>query len=257
MKRVKSCEVFKKMSSLHKKIVIAMMLLAGAAPGEQAHEMPPTKAYSIGNLQQEIHRGASPEILPEISPFGADDVSEHVRSKVLRLIQEYKSYYTENPEGIADFRARYAAAQEFIPLIRENSQTYNVPLEIALGVFMQEAIRSDAISPKGARGFYQLMPETARSYGLRVGKHIDERVIPKSAIQAGIHHLAYLKEKSSSWPDALAAYNMGETRLRNLKRRYGANTFWGLAFEVGRVPEETRKYVPKVYATAETLRTSP
>jgi len=232
-----------------------MILLAGAAPGEQAWEMPPPEA-AITSSQQEISETAqSPEILPEISPFGVEYVSEHVRSQAIRLIGQYRSYYTEDPEGISDFQARYAAAREFLPLIQENSQAYRVPIEIALGVFMQEALRSDETSPKGARGFYQLMPDTARSYGLKIGRHIDERVIPRSAIQAGIQHLGDLEEKTESWADALAAYNMGETRLRKLKREYGVNaTFWDLAFDAGKVPEETKQYVPKVYATVEALR---
>lgn len=67
-----------------------------------------------------------------------------------------------------------------------------------------------AISPKGAMGLMQLMPATARQYGVR------DPFDPEENLQAGIRHLRSLLTRLEV-PEALAAYNAGESAVR----RYG------------------------------------
>lgn len=89
--------------------------------------------------------------------------------------------------------------------------------------------RADAVSRAGAVGLMQLMPETARAYGL------DDPTDPAGNIRVGVQHLAQLLDAYDGDPIvALAAYNAGQTAVR----------------ENGGVPPfpETRAYVPKVVA---------
>ena len=67
-----------------------------------------------------------------------------------------------------------------------------------------------ARSKKGARGLMQLMPATARQYGVR------NSYDPKSNIEAGVRHLKDLLSRLDL-PVALAAYNAGEGTIQ----RYG------------------------------------
>ena len=68
-------------------------------------------------------------------------------------------------------------------------------------------------SNKGARGLMQLMPETARRYGVR------DILDPEQNIQGGVRYLADLVRMfPNDLPRALAAYNAGE----NAVIRYGA-----------------------------------
>jgi len=103
-----------------------------------------------------------------------------------------------------------------------------------------------ALSPKNARGIWQLMPETARRYGLKVDGRVDERVDPEKSTRAAARYLKELYALFGDWPLALAGYNAGEKRVQAARARSGSPDFAGLA---SLLPRETRNYVPAVLAT--------
>ena len=113
-----------------------------------------------------------------------------------------------------------------------------------------------ALSRKGARGLWQLMPDTARRYGLEVDTLRDERVDIARSTEAAAQYLADLYAQFGSWPLALAAYNWGEGNLADAIARTHSSDFSLLAFS-GALPQETRKYVPAVLARWGTSELSP
>lgn len=104
-----------------------------------------------------------------------------------------------------------------------------------------------ALSPQGARGLWQLMPATARRFGLRVEPGRDERLDPLKSTLAASRYLKALHAQFGDWPLALAAYNSGERRVERSLARLGARDFWTLS-RAGALPDETRRYVPAVLA---------
>ena len=110
-----------------------------------------------------------------------------------------------------------------------------------------------ALSPKGARGLWQLMPETAARFGLRVDARVDERTRPVPATRAAARYLRELYLRFGDWLLALAAYNAGEGRIESALAQAATGkpsssfraSFWHLA-TLGLLPEETRRYVPAV-----------
>ncbi len=86
----------------------------------------------------------------------------------------------------------------------------------------------NAVSRKGAVGLMQLMPQTARRYGVR------NMYDPAQNIQGGARYLRDLMGKfNNDLPLVLAAYNAGEDAI---------------AQHGNRIPpyRETRSYVPRV-----------
>jgi len=104
-----------------------------------------------------------------------------------------------------------------------------------------------ALSPKGARGLWQLMPGTARRYGLLVEPHKDERTDPVRSTFAAAEYMKDLYTQFQDWPLALAAYNAGEDRVARAMNRAGARDFWTLR-QQSALPDETLRYVPAVLA---------
>jgi len=104
-------------------------------------------------------------------------------------------------------------------------------------------------SRAGAAGPLQFMRLTGRRYGLKVVDGFDLRLDPEAATRA---NAAYLNDQFEVLNDslelALAAYNGGETRVRNLHRRYGDN-IWDSKLYYS-LPRETREYVPRILAAA-------
>lgn len=105
------------------------------------------------------------------------------------------------PERSLDERAR-----ELEPLIIEASNRYRIDPRLLRKVcFTESRYRVNAISPKGALGLMQFMPETAARYGLR------NPFDPKAAIDAGARYLRDLLVRFNGRMDlAVAAYNAGE-----------------------------------------------
>ena len=103
------------------------------------------------------------------------------------------------------------AARPFAQLISTVAASQHVDARLIHAVIEQESnYQARARSKKGARGLMQLMPATARQYGVR------NSYDPRSNIEAGVRHLKDLLSRLEL-PTALAAYNAGEGTIR----RYG------------------------------------
>lgn len=103
------------------------------------------------------------------------------------------------------------AARPFAELISTVAAANNVDARLVHAVIEQESnYQARARSKKGAKGLMQLMPGTARQYGVR------NSYDPKANLEAGVRHLKDLMSRLEL-PMALAAYNAGEATIR----RYG------------------------------------
>jgi len=104
-------------------------------------------------------------------------------------------------------------AREFEPLIIESAQRYGIDPRILQTVcFIESRYRLNAVSPKGALGPMQFMPETAQKYGLRNPHDA------KSSIDAAARYLRDLLRKFGGRVDlALAAYNAGEGTVESFQ----------------------------------------
>lgn len=115
----------------------------------------------------------------------------------------------------SDYRARRDAAAstgrdsrpggQFSRLIERHARGKGVDPALVHAVIRAESgYRPEAVSPKGAVGLMQLMPETARRFGVSDPAH------PESNVGAGTAYLRQLLDRFNSVPLALAAYNAGE-----------------------------------------------
>ncbi len=142
------------------------------------------------------------------------------------------------------------AGAALMPRLRPAFAAEGVPPELAWLAEAESDLNPGARSPAGARGLFQLMPETAHHLGL--GTFLpDERSDPEKSAGATARYLRSLYGKFGSWPLALAAYNAGEGRVARLLAARDAGDFAGIA---SALPVETRMYVPKVLALVD-LRT--
>jgi membrane-bound lytic murein transglycosylase D len=120
-----------------------------------------------------------------------------------------------------------------------------VPKELVWLAEVESSFDPLVRSPAGAAGLFQLMPRTAKSYGLSLWP-VDERLQPEKNAAAAAGYLKYLHGEFKDWPLALAAYNAGEGRVRNLLSQYKTQSFDKIATHL---PAETQMYVPKINAT--------
>jgi membrane-bound lytic murein transglycosylase D len=122
--------------------------------------------------------------------------------------------------------------------------TEKVPPQLVWIAEVESSFDPDARSPVGAAGLFQLMPATAKQYGLRRWP-FDQRYQPEPSAAAAARYLRALYREFGDWQIVLAAYNAGDGRVRGLLKRYNAKTYDQIA---ARLPAETQMYVPKVEA---------
>lgn len=137
----------------------------------------------------------------------------------------------------------------YAPMIKETLRQEGLPEQLIFVVMIESGFLPEATSPKEAVGPWQLLKETAKMYGLRVDKQRDERRDPVKATRAAARYLKRLYEQFGSWPLALAAYNAGPNRIESAIADKNTNDGW-LLIAMSALYEETRNYVPKIYAVA-------
>ncbi|HEX6502818.1 MAG TPA: lytic transglycosylase domain-containing protein [Terriglobales bacterium] len=151
----------------------------------------------------------------------------------------------------ADPSPRLRAAVERVdhlrPRIEPILRSEGIPAELSAVVLVESGGLPTALSPKGARGVWQFMPDTARRYGLVVNESRDDRTDVEKSTRAAARYLRDLYYEFGDWPLALAAYDAGELAVRGAMDRSGLRTF-GLISARGLLPSETRNYVPAVAA---------
>jgi membrane-bound lytic murein transglycosylase D len=163
------------------------------------------------------------------------------------LHQFAEQYWNGNDEAV---RRAIAKVTELRPVLTPILHEQGVPDEIAALVLVESAGQPTALSPKGARGIWQFMPDTARRYGLVVTPDVDERTEVVKSTVAAAHYLHDLYQRFGDWRLAFAAYNAGEQAVERAVARTENGDFLRID---GALPEETRNYVPAVMRAMELL----
>ena len=131
--------------------------------------------------------------------------------------------------------------------IVEAVEKRDLPLELALLPAIESRYNPTARSPKQAVGLWQFMPHTAKRHGLEQNWWVDKRLDVTASTTAALDYLQALEKRFDDWALALAAYNCGEACVnRAIRNAEGNEDFWTLD-----LPQETRRYVPRLLALAE------
>src|SRR5262249_24326227 len=128
-----------------------------------------------------------------------------------------------------------------------------LPAELAYLPLIESGYRPQAVSPAGAVGPWQFIPETGRRYGLRIDSLVDERRDPIKSTQAASQYLKDLHEMFGDWELSLAAYNTGEYRVARILQDKNVEDYWDMR-DRGYLPSETSNYVPKFLAAVQIAR---
>lgn len=201
--------------------------------------------------------GAEPYSVEEHSAFTAllhgvllrfridpHSVPAFFQEQVRKRLQEFVSL------SAGELHAMFQRARSYLPMIKLILQQQNVPISFAFLPLVESAFQARAEHPiSGARGLWQLLPDTARGYGLHVSPQHDDRLHPARSTQAAARYLRELHEifGTDSPLLILAAYNFGEQNLATAIVRARTRDVWTL-YRKGQLPLQTRDFLVKMVA---------
>jgi membrane-bound lytic murein transglycosylase D len=205
---------------------------------------------------------AEQEAASETEPAGidpwADAFAESSRAAVVAEAPRPAYPVAINPQ-VQHFLDRFTGARRdvvnlwagrsgrYLGMIREVLRNRGLPEELAYTAMIESGFNPLAVSRAGAKGMWQFMAGTARRYGLRVDRWIDERLDPEKSTIAAASYLSDLYAMFGSWALAQAAYNAGEFKVSRAMRATGASDFWALA-KTRHLRDETKNFVPAIHA---------
>lgn len=179
---------------------------------------------------KDVRPPAGLSLCAELVPIVIEDVRERFEKEMLLSLWD-------RPQVILWLKR----ATRYLPFITQELERAEMPEDIKYLAIVESALRPHAGSSKGAIGFWQLLPETARNYGLRVDQYVDQRRDVFASTKAALNYLQVLHAKFSSWTLALAAYNMGEEGLDAEVLEQKTNDYYKLY-----LPLETQRFIFRI-----------
>lgn len=188
-------------------------------------------------------RGYRPPAMPDALTFAGEPVPLHLPDVAERLDKEllmntYAHYST---------MMGLKRMQRYVPEIKRLLKENDIP-EDFIYLALAESLFGHVKSPAGAAGFWQLMPDTARGYGMIVNGDVDERYHVEKSTLAACRYLKTAKKLFGNWTNAAAAYNRGMGGISRALKKQGVESYYDLYLN-----DETSRYMFRILALKEVL----
>lgn len=184
----------------------------------------------------------------ELPLLSVDFCGESMPLEQADVLSRWRHVFTlfrPHSASIGDLRQR---ADAFFPLIDSTLAAYDIPADFKYIPLAGSGLKAKAVSPKGAGGYWQLMPGTARDLGLKVGGKCDERFNTQKATVAACQYLRRLYDMFGSWSLVAAAYNVWPGYVKKQLARQAKCDYYQM-----KLSRETRYYLFRVLLYKELL----
>ena len=164
-------------------------------------------------------------------------------------VKNYIILYSEKmPQKMAHI---LGLSNYYMPIFEEIFNKYGMPEELKMMAVIESSLNPIAVSKANAKGMWQFMYRTGKTYGLEINSFVDERLDPIKSADAAARYLMDAYMVFGDWNLAISSYNCGLGNVNKAIRRSGGKKdFWSI---YRYLPRETRGYVPAfvgaLYAT--------
>ena len=201
-------------------------------PTDENFETKLINDYNVYALQVPDDLNFAGESMPLENP----DILERMDRELL-----VNTYWQSN--GLLMFKR----AKKYFSIIEPILAKNGVPDDFKYLAVIESGL-TNAVSPAGARGVWQIMPATGRENGLEVNKNVDERYNLEKATEVACKYLLKSKSKLGSWTLAAAGYNAGNAGVSRRLKEQGVAGYYDLL-----LGEETGRYLFRIVALKEIL----
>lgn len=141
----------------------------------------------------------------------------------------------------------FKRANRWFPVIEPILKEQGIPDDFKYLAVIESGL-DHVVSPAGATGYWQILRDTGREYGLEINNEVDERYHVEKSTVAACKYLKTAYAKYGSWTMAAASYNMGMRGLERQVERQKVNNYYDLLLNT-----ETGRYIFRTMAIKEIL----
>jgi membrane-bound lytic murein transglycosylase D len=138
-------------------------------------------------------------------------------------------------------------ANRWFPTIEKILKKNGVPDDFKYLAIIESGLMN-VVSPAGASGFWQILKNTGKEYGLEITNDIDERYHVEKSTEVACKYLKQAYNKFGSWSLAAASYNMGITGLEKQIQKQRVKSYYDLHLN-----EETARYLYRIIVAKEII----
>jgi membrane-bound lytic murein transglycosylase D len=186
---------------------------------------------------------------PRARPFSEPGSSPAAPPLLIRDNAEVRRYLEEFQTGYRRVVVErwLGRSGRYAEMIQGVLRSKGLPEDLMFTAMIESGFNPVAVSRAGAKGLWQFMVPTARRYGLRVDRWVDERLDPEKSTVAAASYLRDLHTMFGSWELAKAAYNAGEMKVIRAMKALKTSDFWELT-RSSVLRDETKNFVPAIQA---------
>lgn len=180
-------------------------------------------------------------------PENVSFAGEAVPLKNIEIYERFDRELTLNVFWHANTLLLIKRCGKWFPVIEPILRANGVPSDFKY-IAAIESMFENRVSPRGAAGFWQLMPSAAEEFGLEINSEIDERFHAAKATEAACKYVKRTKKLFGNWTNTLAAYNVGMGSLLRSMQKQKVTNYYSLL-----VNTETSRYVFRLLAFKEIM----
>ncbi len=188
--------------------------------------------YRITSIDIPVDLNFAAEVVPQEDP----EVMERIDREFL-----VNTYWQSNA------LLMMKRAHKYFPVIEPILAKNGIPDDFKYLAVAESGLQN-VVSGAGATGFWQIMKETGKEYGLEVNSNVDERYHLEKSTEVACEYLKKWKDKYGSWTLAAAAYNAGPGSINKFMGIQQVDDYYDLL-----LGEETGRYVFRIMAIKEIL----
>ena len=178
-----------------------------------------------------------PDFAGEETPLKISDVKERLDRELLVNINLHAT-------TILAIKRANRAFPVIEPILKKNG----IPDDFKYLAVIESGL-VNVVSPAGARGVWQFMPDTAKERGMEVNENVDQRYDLEKSTEAACRYFLSAKAKFGSWTLAAASYNGGMTGVNKQIDIQKVSNYYDLL-----LTEETSRYVFRILALKEIMK---
>lgn len=221
------------MKLMKKTVVLCLLALSsGVISARQTIEIP---SWPSNSFLQSISATAVAPIITASAQAPTSNLNDITpTSKVNPAV--YKNWLTNSQAQKIIAKAQQNGQLRYV---MDRLESMQLPKSLALIPVIESHYTTKSKSNKGASGIWQLMPCTAKRFGISN----NQRYQLAPSTNAALKYFKTLHQKFGSWELAIAAYNAGEGTVHKAltKNPHAINV------QQLRLPTETKQYVQKFY----------